>query len=53
MRILRLKYEHVVQNITYGCSAGVDGFLNLKLEAANGNTIKYTDRSIRVVSKVS
>lgn len=53
LRILKLKYDHVVQNITYGCAAGVDGFLKLKLETANGDTIEYADRGISVMSNVS
>ena len=53
LRILRLKYDHIVQNITYGCSHGVDGFINVKFETANGQSTDYAERGIRVASNVS
>ena len=53
MRILRMKHENVRQNITYDCNAGVDDFFNIRLHAANGETIEYGGKAIRMVSKVN
>ena len=46
-------YENTHQNITYDCAAGVDGFLDLKLEAANEETVTFKGRNVRVVSEVN
>lgn len=48
-----MRYEHATQNITYDCAAGTDGFLDLKLETADEETITYKNRDVVVVSEVS
>ncbi len=39
--------------MTYDCAAGTDGFLNLNLETADGETISYKGRDVMVMSEVS
>lgn len=51
LRFLRLKHTHVRQNITYNCEGGVDGFTLMKLQGANGDTIQFGDKTIRMVSQ--
>ena len=53
MRVLRMKHENVRQNITYNCEAGADDFFNINLQAANGETINFEGKSVRMVSQVS
>ena len=53
MRVLRMKHENVRQNITYDCAAGADDFFNINLHAANGETIEFEGKSVRMVSEVS
>ena len=53
LHVLRMMYENAHQNITYDCAAGVDGFLDLKLEAANEETVTFKGRNVRVVSEVN
>ena len=53
LRFLRLKHAHVRQNITYNCDGGMDGFMMMKLKGANGDTIQFGDKTIRMVSQVS
>lgn len=52
LRLLRLRHDQVKQNITYDCDAGVDGFMLVKLQAANGGIIHYGSKIFRVVSHV-
>ena len=48
-----MKHENVRQNITYDCAAGADDFFNINLHAANGETIEFEGKSVRMVSEVS
>lgn len=52
LRFLRLKYAHVRQNITYDCEGGMDGFMLVQLLGANGNTLTFHDKTVRLVSEV-
>lgn len=51
LRFLRLKYSSARQNVTYDCGSGVDGFIKMKLQAADGTTFQFGDKNIRVVSE--
>ncbi len=52
LRFLSLKHAHVRQNITYDCKSGVDNFMLVKLQAANGATVSFDDKTVRMVSQV-
>lgn len=52
LRFLRLKHNNVRQNITYSCDSGVDGFTLVQLLAANGDTLTFNDKTIRMISQV-
>lgn len=51
LRFLRLKHSHIRQNITYNCDSGADGFMLMKLQGANGDTIQFQDKTVRMVSQ--
>lgn len=53
LRFLRLKHAHVRQNITYDCKSGVDKFILVKLQAADGGVVSFNDKTVRMVSQVS
>ena len=53
LRFLRLKHANVRQNITYDCNSGVDNFVLMKLQGANGDTIQFEDKTIQMVSQVN
>ena len=52
LRFLRLRHNHVRQNITYNCEAGMDAFMLVKLLGANGDTLTFHDKTVRLVSQV-
>ena len=52
LRFLRLKHSHVRQNITYNCDEGMDGFMLVQLLGANGDTLTFHDKTVRLVSEV-
>ena len=52
LRFLRLKHSNVRQNITYDCKGGMDGFMLVKLLGANGETLTFHDKTVRLVSQV-
>ena len=52
LRFLRLKHNNVRQNITYSCDSGVDSFMLVQLLAANGDTLTFSDKTIRMISQV-
>ena len=53
LRFLRLKHENARQNITYNCDSGVDGFMLAKILGANGDTLTFEDKTIRMISEVN
>ena len=53
LRFLRLKHAHIRQNITYDCKSGVDNFMRVKLQAADGGVVSFGDKTVRMVSQVS
>ena len=53
LRFLRLKHTNVRQNITYNCDSGVDSFMLVKMLGANGETLTFGDKTVRMVSQVS
>ena len=52
MRFLRLKHSNVRQNITYNCDSGVDTFMLMRLQGANGDTIQFGDKTVRMLTQV-
>ena len=52
LRFLRLKHNHVRQNITYNCDSGMDGFMLVQLLGANGDTLTFHDKTVRLISEV-
>lgn len=52
LRILSMKYEHVRQNISYTCDAGMDGYLAVLLETITGEKMDFSHKAIRLVSEV-
>ena len=52
LRFLRLKHNHVRQNITYDCEGGMDGFMLVQLLGANGDTLTFHDKTVRLISEV-
>jgi len=51
LRFLRLKHSNVRQNITYNCDSGVDTFMLMRLQGANGDTIQFGDKTVRMLTQ--